>query len=169
MSPASTIVGLLTGTNVDPGTAPTGGGLTTSAHVFIFLGTAASVAFILRLVRLRQLRGKYALLWTAVALLLGVLAIFPRLFNRFAELVGVYYPPALLLLLTTGFLFLVVIHFSWELSRLEERTRTLAEEVALLRAELERRDASHAPDGGSPTTPPSRQREGPGDPPDDGR
>ena len=35
------------------------------------------------------------------------------------------------------FLFFVVVHFSWELSRLEERSRSLAEEVALLRAELE--------------------------------
>jgi hypothetical protein len=32
------------------------------------------------------------------------------------------------------FLLIVVMHFSWELSRLEERTRTLAEEIALLRA-----------------------------------
>jgi hypothetical protein len=31
----------------------------------------------------------------------------------------------------------VVVHYSWELSRLENRTRTLAEELALLRAQLE--------------------------------
>ena len=29
-----------------------------------------------------------------------------------------------------AFLFVLTVHFSWELSRLEERTRTLAEEVA---------------------------------------
>ena len=29
-------------------------------------------------------------------------------------------------------LLLIVAHFSWEISRLEDRTRTLAEEVALL-------------------------------------
>jgi hypothetical protein len=32
---------------------------------------------------------------------------------------------------------LVVMHYSWELSRLEERSRTLAEEVALLRHQLD--------------------------------
>jgi hypothetical protein len=36
-----------------------------------------------------------------------------------------------------GFLFLIVVHFSWELSRSEERVRTLAEELALLRAAQE--------------------------------
>jgi hypothetical protein len=38
----------------------------------------------------------------------------------------------------------LTIHFSWELSRLEERTRTLAEEVALLRDDLDRRSAADA-------------------------
>jgi hypothetical protein len=36
-----------------------------------------------------------------------------------------------------GFLLVVVIQFSWELTRQEDRTRTLAEEIALLRAELQ--------------------------------
>ena len=45
--------------------------------------------------------------------------------------------PAILLLFAVGFLFLVVVHFSWELSRLENRTRSLAEELALLRAGLD--------------------------------
>ena len=36
-------------------------------------------------------------------------------------------------LVAVTFLFLVAVHFSWELSRLEDRNRALAEEVALLR------------------------------------
>ena len=44
-----------------------------------------------------------------------------------------------------AFLFVLTVHFSWELSRLEERTRTLAEEVALLRDELARRNGSPPP------------------------
>jgi hypothetical protein len=43
------------------------------------------------------------------------------------------------LLFAVGFLFVVVVHYSWELSRLENRTRTLAEELALLRAQLDDR------------------------------
>lgn len=112
------------------------GDLSTRGHVFIAVVTVAALVFILRLVRRRQLGGKYAMLWTAVAILLGVLAIWPGLLKSLSEFVGVYYPPALFLLITTGFLFLIVIQFSWELSRNEDRTRTLAEEIALLRAEL---------------------------------
>jgi hypothetical protein len=112
------------------------GDLSTRGHIFIAIVTVLALAFILRLVRRRQLAGKYAMLWTAVAAFLGVLAIWPGLLTSISEFVGVYYPPALFLLITTGFLFIIVIQFSWELSRNEDRTRTLAEEIALLRAEL---------------------------------
>jgi hypothetical protein len=128
------------------------GDLSTRGHVFIAVVTIAALVFILRLVRRRQLAGKYAMLWTAVAFLLGVLAIWPGLLKSLSEFVGVYYPPALFLLVTTGFLFLIVIQFSWELSRNEDRTRTLAEEIALLRAELGLSEAAERRDDASTTT-----------------
>lgn len=129
------------------------------AHVLIALVTLAALVFILRLVRRRQLRSKYALLWLTVGLVLGVLAVFPDLLRIVSERVGVYDPPNLFLVVACAFLFLVVVHFSWELSRLEERTRVLAEEVALLRArspERERGAEPAAPDA-DPTeaSPPS--------------
>jgi hypothetical protein len=47
---------------------------------------------------------------------------------------------SLVLFLGVVFLLLVCIHLSWETSRLEEKTRTLAEEIALIRAELSERE-----------------------------
>lgn len=134
---------------------PTGidvpGGLTGEARVFVALMGISAVVFILVLLRRRQLQGKYALLWTGSALVLGVLGLFPGLLTWMSERVGIYYPPALFLLVASGFLFAVVIQFSWELSRLTERSRRLAEEVALLRAELTPpRRADRDPDPGTP-------------------
>jgi hypothetical protein len=43
------------------------------------------------------------------------------------------------MLLALSFLLVLVLHFSWELSRLEDRTRALAEEYALLRGEIDER------------------------------
>lgn len=113
------------------------GGLSTAAHVFLFVGTVAALLFILYLLRRRQLRGKFAMLWVTLGLVLLVLALFPGLVTWASELLGITYPPALFLVVAVGFLIVVVIHFSWEISRLEERSRTLAEEVALLRGDLE--------------------------------
>jgi hypothetical protein len=123
------------------------GDLSTRGHVFIVLATVGALAYILRLVRRRRMSGRYALLWLAVGAALLVLAVWPGLLTAVSELVGVHYPPALFLLVLTGFLFVVVIHFSYELTRLEDRSRVLAEEVALLRAELEdQRDRTPTPD-----------------------
>jgi len=120
------------------------GGLSGAAHVFLFVGTVLSVAFILFLLRRRQLRGKYAMVWTIAAFALAVLAVFPGLLAWVSEQLGITYPPALFAVVAIGFLLVVVIQFSWELTRQEDRTRTLAEEIGLLRAELEaeRRDGS---------------------------
>lgn len=107
------------------------------AHIFVFLVTVGALVFILRLVRRRQLRAKYAMLWVSVGSVLAVLATFPVLANRAARLAGVDYQPAALLFGAVAFLFLLVVHFSWELSRLEDRSRTVAEELAMMRRRVE--------------------------------
>lgn len=134
---ASALVPLLADAAPDPGDP--NGGLSTTAHLFLLVGAIGSTLFILRLLRHRQLRGKYALLWTAMGASLLVLALFPGLLTAVADRLGIYYPPVLFLVVAIGFLLVVVIHFSWEMSRVEDHTRTLAEELALLRAELDLR------------------------------
>lgn len=91
------------------------------------------LAAILELLRRRQLREKYALLWLAVGLVVAPLAFLPRLLDRVARALGVVSGVSLVLFLGVVFLLLVCVHLSWEVSRLEEETRTLAEHVAVLR------------------------------------
>lgn len=105
-------------------------------HLLMSVLSIASLVFILRLVRRRQLRAKYSLLWLPLGAVFVVLGIAPGLLDWAAGKVGIYYPPAMLFLAGILFLLLVAVHLSWEVSRLEERTRILAEELALMRAEL---------------------------------
>lgn len=105
-------------------------------HLLMSVLSIASLVFILRLVRRRQLRAKYSLLWLPLGAVFVVLGIAPGLLDWAAGKVGIYYPPAMLFLAGILFLLLVAVHLSWEVSRLEERTRILAEELALMRAEF---------------------------------
>ena len=105
-------------------------------HVITSLAGVVLLLAILRLVRRRQLRAKYALLWLGVGVAFVVLGAAPGLLDWAAGRLGVAYAPDLLFLVGTLFLVLVVMHLSWELSRLEDRTKVLAEEIALLRAEV---------------------------------
>ena len=111
-------------------------GLNTRAHILIVIASAIAALFLLRLLRKRQLRGKYTLLWIGTGALALFIASFPGVLDRASNALHIYYPPNTLFLLAIGFLFLVCVYFSYELTRLEERTRILAEELAILRGEL---------------------------------
>jgi hypothetical protein len=124
--------------------------MSTRAHILVMILAAGTILFILQLVRQRRLRAKYSVLWLSIGAVLAVLAAFPGLLVPMSDAVGIAYAPATFLLLAISFLLLLVLHFSWEISRLEDRTRALAEEHALLRAlvlaEFEARDARDRPE-----------------------
>lgn len=109
----------------------------TTTHVGFIIVGAASLAAMVELLRRRQLKEKYAVLWLAVGIGMFVLGAFPFLLNKVADVIGVKDPPNLLLFAAALLLLLVCVHLSWEASRLEEKTRTLAEELALLRQKIE--------------------------------
>ena len=112
-------------------------GLSPRAHVLVLIAVFVGAFFLLRLLNRRQMRGKYTLLWMFVGLVTLVLALFPSLLDHVSRWFRIYYAPTTLFLAAIGFLLLVCIYFSYELSRLEERTRVLAEELAIMRAERE--------------------------------
>ncbi len=108
-----------------------------TAHLFVSWIVASSLVFVVFLVRRGQIRVKYALLWLSVGAGMVVLSVSPGVLDALSRQVGVAYPPTTLFLVAIVFLLLLSVHVSFELSRLEEQSRTLAEQLALLRAELE--------------------------------
>lgn len=107
-------------------------------HLLVLAVTFLSLVFVLRLLRRGQVAARYALLWMSITTVLLFLATFPGTLDRISLWLGITYGPATFLLGAVTVLFMIVIQFSWELSRLEERTQVLAEEIALLRADQAR-------------------------------
>ncbi len=97
--------------------------MTTTAQVFLLLVTLTILAFVVRMVRRKTLQSKYSLLWLAIVCGMVVLSIFPDTADHITEELGVDYPPAAFLAVAVAFLFVVIVQYSWELSRLEARTR----------------------------------------------
>ncbi|BCW72058.1 DUF2304 domain-containing protein [Arthrobacter sp. NicSoilB8] len=106
-------------------------------NIAAFLLALAIVALVVEMLRRKKLREKYAVLWLVVGVATLVLAAFPRLLNIVAEYVGVQIPSNLLFAMSILMLLGVCLHLSWEISVVEDETRTLAEEVAILRTQLE--------------------------------
>lgn len=103
------------------------------------LGTAGALIIMVTLfemLRRHRLREKYALAWFLIAVAALVSAAAPRLLVALTEALGVQVPVNLVFFVGSLVLFLMTLQHSSELGRLEERTRTLAEEIAVLRLEL---------------------------------
>ncbi|MEE9417805.1 MAG: DUF2304 domain-containing protein [Acidimicrobiales bacterium] len=123
--------------------------MSTGAHLLLIAVTGGTIYVILRLVRRQVLRAKYSLLWVTVGFGLLLIAAWPALLDLIANSLGVNYQPALFLMLAVAFLLILVVHFSFELSRLESRVRTLAEEIALLRHDADIRTPELSDDADS--------------------
>jgi hypothetical protein len=109
------------------------------------VGSIVTLALLFEMMRRHRLREKYAVFWAVVALFTLVVAIFPAVLSWAAALVGVAVPANLLFFLASMVLLVVSIQHSYEMGRMEDRTRTLAEELALLRMELELGPRAEAP------------------------
>lgn len=105
-----------------------------SASVFFLILAILVCTFVVIQVRHQRMKERYAALWLIIGAIIIVLGAFPTLLNGVADFVGVALPVNLLFLLSILLLMGVSIHLTLELSRLSEKTRILAEEVAILNA-----------------------------------
>lgn len=108
-----------------------------SGYPFALALCGITLTFIVYLLRSRRLREKYAAIWLVVLVIVIVLGAFPRVLFRVATIVGVETPTNLLFAASLVVLLLVCIQLSTEISQLEEETRTIAEELALLNRRVE--------------------------------
>jgi hypothetical protein len=127
--------------------------VSTGGHLLILGLTLVSLLFIVRMVRHNQLPSRYAMLWLSIGAVIALLAAFPTLLDRVSSWLGIAYAPGTFFLGAITLLFLIVVHFSWELSRLDARTRLLAEELAVLRADPPAERPRTPTPGGQPVEP----------------
>lgn len=98
---------------------------------------AAGLVLVTWLLVTRRLREKYAVLWILVALVTIAIGVFPGIVDALTQALGVVLPANLVFAVAIALLLGVSLHLSWELSQVEDETRRAAEEIAILRADLE--------------------------------
>lgn len=125
-------------------------------NVAAFCLALTIVGVVFEMLRRKKLREKYAALWLIVGVGTLVLAAFPRLLTIVTELAGVQLPSNLLFIISILLLLGVCLHLSWEISVVEDETRTLAEEVAILRVMVEARPVPGQQEGDSANSPTSQ-------------
>ncbi len=91
---------------------------------------------VLELVRRRRLNEEYSFVWILACLALLGLSFSRPLIALAAEWLGVYYPPAVLLLALLTLVFAALLYFTVVASRQRAQIEHLVEEVSILGAEL---------------------------------
>lgn len=123
----------------------------------VVLGVAGSsviLVVLFEMLRRRHLREKYAVLWFLVALGVLVVTVAPGVLDFAARLAGVEVPANLLFFAASMVLLILTLQHSYEIGRLEDKSRTLAEEIALLRLDLEEATGEQSRRPGPPAADP---------------
>ncbi|MFN8212494.1 MAG: DUF2304 domain-containing protein [Candidatus Nanopelagicales bacterium] len=107
-----------------------------STYLLGLFAAAGTVLFVFEMLRRGILREKFAALWLLVSLAVLIFAVFPSVLGSLSRWLGIALPANLLFLMSAVLLLLVSVQLSYEISRVEARTRRLAEDLALLRHEL---------------------------------
>ncbi|MCG3781808.1 MULTISPECIES: DUF2304 domain-containing protein [Delftia] len=101
---------------------------------FMGMGLAALILYLIRRDHLYLMHG---LLWVIVAVAAVVLGVWPGMINRLAAVLGISYPPAMLLLLVSIVLLIKALHADMVNTRIERDVRRLNQRLAMVEADAE--------------------------------
>jgi hypothetical protein len=101
---------------------------------------------VIDLVRRRKLTEEYSFIWILCAAALLVLSLWRDILHVTARWLGVYYPPAVLLLVLILFVFVASLYFSVVISGQRRQIEHLVEEIALLDQRVREAEGDKAPD-----------------------
>lgn len=105
--------------------------MSVTSYIFGIVAAVITLVIVIELLRRRRLRERHAVWWLIAGTLALIVGVFPSVLEWAAHLVGINLPTNLVFFVSIAVLFLVGIQNSSELTRLEEKTRTLAENLAL--------------------------------------
>lgn len=113
----------------------------TSTRVLFVSLSLLLAATVLLLVKRRTLREEYTPIWLAVAAAITLLSLSRSLLYFVTRSIGAWTPSSALFFFGELFLVAICLNYAVRLSRLALEVKNLAQEIAVLRAELERRGA----------------------------
>ncbi|MGV8849420.1 MAG: DUF2304 domain-containing protein [Propionibacteriaceae bacterium] len=106
-------------------------------YLLPLLFVLATVLTMFVLIRRRVLKERFTVWWAVLSLGVIVFVVFPPLLPFAATHLGFQTPSNFVFFVASLMFLLMSVQFSVEISRLDEKTRTLAEQLAILRTQLE--------------------------------
>ncbi len=110
--------------------------MTTHARLFVALLSFGLLLFVFNLVRRKNLKENYAILWVFTALVLSAAPLLIDYLDEVAHAVGIYYPPAFIYTVAIMFIMVLLLNFSVIVSKLSEQNKVLIQEQAILKKRI---------------------------------
>lgn len=108
----------------------------TTINIITFIGAIGLFITVLELVRRRGLREEYSLLWLGASITYLVIALWPKTIGFIADLLGISDPFLASMFIGINFLLIILIQYSTRLSKLTNRYKDLAQQIAIIDHEL---------------------------------
>ena len=113
--------------------------MTVTSYIFGIVAAALVLVVVIELLRRRHLRERHAVWWFVAGLLALIAGVFPATLTWAAGLLGIAVPINLVFFVSIAILFFVCLQHSSELTRLESKTHTLAERIAILELDIQQK------------------------------
>ena len=104
-------------------------------RVFLFLGAVFTLMYFLRKIRKNNLEIDYSLFWIIFSGVLVVVSLFPGIITWAAGMLGFISPANMVFLLIIFLLIIKLFSVTLKLSRLEQKIKTLSQNIAIKEAE----------------------------------
>jgi hypothetical protein len=131
--------------------------MTVVSYVLGIVAAVLVLIVVIELLRRGRLRERHAIWWLIAGILALIIGVFPGTLAWLAHLLGVAVPTNLVFFVSIALLFFVCLQHSSELTVLEEKTRSLAETVALLEIRMRESEQQTGADGDASPTAPARE------------
>lgn len=107
-------------------------------QIIAIVASTLLLVYILNLIRKKKIKEEYSLMWIFSAVVFIILSIWRNGLEHIAGVLGIDYAPAALFIILLGAIFLILIQFSIIISNLSTANKNLAQEVGILKAEINR-------------------------------
>jgi len=107
-------------------------------QAFAIASSVALFFLLIYLIRNKRIKEEYSLLWLLFGAIFIIFSTWRSGLDFIANIVGISYPPAAMMLLFMLAYFFILIQFSTIISRLSDRNKNLTQEIGLLKMEMDK-------------------------------
>lgn len=112
-------------------------------QIAMLLAVAVYFFFLFHLLKKKRLNIKYTLLWIFSGVLMLILALFPRILDVFAKMIGIYEPTNALFAVIFFCIIIILMSLTAIVSKMSEQNKRLTQTIALIEKRLRDLEESH--------------------------